>query len=287
MVVTTPPLVWPADVDVLAIDLDVRERPYAEISPELGQLTHGSRVFLKIDSTLRGPVSSLIASALAVSGRTLAMVAPGFGEQGRTVVQGRLFVHGQPAARVSDVVGESPHRVVDSDRMEEVARTAEQHPEWLLVGSAGFARLLAPRSRTLDIRRHSNVLVVAGSPSPVTREQLEPLHGLEGVEVIATPPTETRDEGQAALTLADRAARKQPEAVVLTGGATARAVIHRVGAKHVRVQGELQPGVPIGTLEDGAWHGVTVVTKAGGFGTPTTLLDVVRALGPSSPERGL
>jgi uncharacterized protein YgbK (DUF1537 family) len=70
--------------------------------------------------------------------------------------------------------------------------------------------------------------------------------------------------------------------VILTGGATARAVMHHVRARRLRILGELQPGIPVGRLEDGAWHGLTVVTKAGGFGTPSTLLDVVRALGPSS-----
>ena len=35
-------------------------------------------------------------------------------------------------------------------------------------------------------------------------------------------------------------------------------------------------------LHGGLWDGVRVVTKAGGFGTPETLLDVVRALGVSS-----
>ena len=42
--------------------------------------------------------------------------------------------------------------------------------------------------------------------------------------------------------------------------------------------GELAPGVPFGHLVGGQWDTVSVVTKAGGFGTPTTLLDVVRAL---------
>ena len=74
-----------------------------------------------------------------------------------------------------------------------------------------------------------------------------------------------------------------PRAVLLTGGATAREVSHRLGATSLRLLGELQPGVPVGTLEDGLWHGITVVTKAGGFGTPETLLDVVRGLGVSSP----
>jgi uncharacterized protein YgbK (DUF1537 family) len=72
--------------------------------------------------------------------------------------------------------------------------------------------------------------------------------------------------------------------VVLTGGATARAVIHRQAATSLRILGEIEPGIPIGQLEDGIWHGITVVTKAGGFGHPNTLLDVVQALGVSSTQ---
>jgi hypothetical protein len=38
----------------------------------------------------------------------------------------------------------------------------------------------------------------------------------------------------------------------------------------------------MGTLEGGPWDHVAVITKAGGFGAPSTLLDAVRALGVSS-----
>ena len=284
---TGVPAAWPPGVEVLAIDLDVRERSRVAIDPHIRELSRDAAVFLKIDSTLRGPVASLIESALRVSGRSIAMVAPAFPEQGRTVVDGQLIVNGEAGPRVSDVVGDGPHVVVDSEQLVQLARDAEQHPEWLLVGSAGLARRLAPTSAPPHVRRHGSVLVVAGSPTPITREQLAMLHGMPGLDIIATEPTDARDSGEAARAIAEIAARTRPEAVVLTGGATARAVIHQVQAKHVRVLGELQPGIPIGKLEDGLWQGVTVVTKAGGFGTPSTLLDVVRALGPSSRERGL
>jgi D-threonate/D-erythronate kinase len=104
--------------------------------------------------------------------------------------------------------------------------------------------------------------------------------------LMATPPSDTRDAGEAAAALAERVAvwaqDNLPAAVVLTGGATAREVSHRLGTNSVRILGELAPGVPFGHFENGAWDGVTVITKAGGFGTPETLLDVVRALGVSS-----
>jgi uncharacterized protein YgbK (DUF1537 family) len=205
----------------------------------------------------------------------MAVVAPAFPEQSRIVRDGRLYVHGNPGPLVSEVVG--VHRVFEGD-LRALAHDARTHPDWLLVGSAGLARQLAPPPACAPLRTHETVLVVAGSPSPVTREQIAQLHD---VEVLATAPTHTRDDGQAAQALAEEAARRKPDAVVLTGGATARAVMHRVGARHLRLLGELQPGIPVGVLEDGSWHGTTVVTKAGGFGMPGTLLDVVRALGPS------
>jgi uncharacterized protein YgbK (DUF1537 family) len=50
------------------------------------------------------------------------------------------------------------------------------------------------------------------------------------------------------------------------------------------LSGELSPGVPIGHLVSGLWDQVLVVTKAGGFGNPNTLLDVVRSVGVLSRQ---
>jgi D-threonate/D-erythronate kinase len=278
-------------VDVLAVDLDLRERPeseaYAAIRSVATHLGRDCRVFVKIDSTLRGPIAGLVEGALKGSGRAMAVVAPAFPEQGRCVIDGRLVVDGVPSRHVEEVVGSAPHVAVNAatpEQLREVAHAWLRHPEWLLVGSAGLARQIAPPPQPvpLDVRGDGSIVVVAGSPTRTTREQLEVLGAPDCVVILASPPTETRDAGEAAEALAAQAAEQKPRAIVLTGGATARAVIHRVGARHLRVLGELEPGVPVGILEDGQWHGLTVVTKAGGFGKPETLLDVVRALGPSS-----
>jgi uncharacterized protein YgbK (DUF1537 family) len=129
--------------------------------------------------------------------------------------------------------------------------------------------------------------VVAGSPAAATRTQLERLGTRAGdVLVLCTPPTTERDSGEAARAVAAAtakwAATGSPGAVILAGGATARLVCQRLGAHGVRLHGELAPGIPVGCISGGVWDGVTVVTKAGGFGTPDTLVDVARALGVSS-----
>jgi D-threonate/D-erythronate kinase len=71
------------------------------------------------------------------------------------------------------------------------------------------------------------------------------------------------------------------EGLVLTGGATAVGVARRLGASGIRLEGEVENGVPMGTLIGPSPY--PVVTKAGGFGGPDTLVGAVEAL--SGEER--
>jgi uncharacterized protein YgbK (DUF1537 family) len=201
------------------------------------------------------------------------------------------------------------HVVVDADgpaSLQSVASAWRRHPEWLIVGSAGLARQIAGEAHQKRLTpTRGPILVVAGSPTPQTQVQLKRLRGLGplvvvGVEtpvaqrpagvheviVVCTSAAAERDTGEAARALAETsamwAAEFRPGVLVLVGGATARLACERLGATGVRLQGELQPGVPYGFLHGGLWHGIRVVTKAGGFGTAETLLDVVHALGVSS-----
>ncbi len=73
-------------------------------------------------------------------------------------------------------------------------------------------------------------------------------------------------------------ARTHPDAIVLIGGDGARAVLARLGARSVQVAGSVAEGVPLGHLEGGPSDGTVVVTKAGGFGTPRTVVDVLANL---------
>jgi hypothetical protein len=71
------------------------------------------------------------------------------------------------------------------------------------------------------------------------------------------------------------------EGLVLTGGATAVGVARRLGASGIRLEGEVETGVPMGFLAGPRPY--PVVTKAGGFGGPDTLVGAVEAL--SGEER--
>jgi uncharacterized protein YgbK (DUF1537 family) len=67
-------------------------------------------------------------------------------------------------------------------------------------------------------------------------------------------------------------------AFVLLGGEGARAVLDGLGAESLLVHDTVREGIPIATLEGGKADGVLVVTKAGGFGTPTALAEIVPEL---------
>jgi uncharacterized protein YgbK (DUF1537 family) len=59
--------------------------------------------------------------------------------------------------------------------------------------------------------------------------------------------------------------------LVVAGGDTAFDVLRSLGASSIDVLGEVETGVPYGLLNEGIARGVTLVTKAGGFGDPQTL----------------
>jgi len=161
------------------------------------------------------------------------------------------------------------------------------------------------------------VLVVIGSLSRVSREQLRRL--VEEYGDVAAPVYAKRrgavDEaagiarrvlsggtcavvhspgerskpgtgGPVVRSLAEVAARLSGQglfdALVMTGGSTAVRVALRLGASGIRLEGEVEAGVPWGTLIGP--NPYRVVTKAGGFGGPDTLVGVVRSLVQSGEE---
>ena len=74
--------------------------------------------------------------------------------------------------------------------------------------------------------------------------------------------------------------------LVVAGGDTAFDVLRSLGASSIDVLGEVETGVPYGLLNEGIARGVTLVTKAGGFGDPQTLTRALEFVaGTSGAER--
>lgn len=77
---------------------------------------------------------------------------------------------------------------------------------------------------------------------------------------------------------ADLSARHELSGFVVTGGDGARALTAALDVRAIALTGEVAPGIPLGTLSGGPRHGRAIVTKAGGFGSPTALLEAADAV---------
>jgi uncharacterized protein YgbK (DUF1537 family) len=175
--------------------------------------------------------------------------------------------------------------VCDAETDADLAALAAAADGWpgLLAGSAGLAAALAERlpgrpANPPALRRP--LLVVAGSAHPVTRAQAARL-AARGAPVLAPAATAAGDRTAVVQALAESArreiARSAPRTVLLTGGETAYSVCRALGAAAIALGGELEAGVALGALVAGPFAGLAVLTKAGGFGDPDTLVRVYEA----------
>jgi uncharacterized protein YgbK (DUF1537 family) len=128
--------------------------------------------------------------------------------------------------------------------------------------AAGAARTATCVAEVLETGRHA-VLAITGLP------ELSP----DGVIVAA----------RLASIVAGVSDRVRVGGLVLTGGDTASAACRALGSVSLWLTGELQPGIATATLIGGRHPGLSIVTKAGGFGDDAALRQALALLG--SPRR--
>ena len=69
-----------------------------------------------------------------------------------------------------------------------------------------------------------------------------------------------------------------PGALFVTGGDTALSICRRLDAWGIRLEGEIEPGVPYGHLQSGLFNGLPIVTKSGGFGDESIFCRILKNL---------
>jgi len=165
---------------------------------------------------------------------------------------GLLFVCGSASARLR----------VQAERLAALCRTAlaTLDPEVVLQGAA------AP-----EALEHAAAALAAGDlvlrlPAPDSRAAVDPQRLVSGLAEFV-------------LRLAERV---RLTGLFLSGGDTALAVLERLDATGVRLERELASGLGYGVLVGGLLAGRPVVTKAGSFGHPDTLVEVYRLLRPTT-----
>jgi uncharacterized protein YgbK (DUF1537 family) len=264
-------------------------------------------LFKKVDSAARGHFGAEVLAALRRSRHRMALVAPAFPGAGRRVVDGTLWVEdiaGQARsvwlrqlfrgedrvallARGSKVELEDGIRGAaaaglrilicdaveqeDLDRLASAAVAADVRMLW--AGSAGLARALAsvlapvaPRVSLETPRRDGRVLVFVGTDHPVTRLQVSHLKRGGGSHHAVGFGDEWR------MRIREMVGGERLAGLVLTGGDSAAFVLRALGARAIRVGGEIATGIPWGAIEGGMADGCVVVTKSGGFGDEDALL---------------
>ncbi len=196
--------------------------------------------------------------------------------------------------------------VTESD-LECLVRAVMGLPERpLLVGASGLATALARVWLGTSVKQPKlplpmRLLVLTASRQPATEEQLAMLQA-KGVPVLEEPfphlpllpeapiiamRWRLPDEGwKPALLRRQMVARlrwwlpkTKVEALVLVGGFMARTALEALGICQWQLWGSLLPGVPCSVAQNREGQQWVVVTKAGGFGTPQTLWQLLALLG--------
>lgn len=174
--------------------------------------------------------------------------------------------------------------------LDAVARAYHHIDDVLWCGSTGlvraFARVLPrPGKRGAEVARvpaAQRIWICVGSRNPVSLEQKSLVQeaAVAGLTVVGTAdePCDPHEQARALSARVATAVRDGVcDGVIATGGETARHIAQALGARKLHVLGELAPGIPLCMLAL-VDRPLPFVTKAGGFGEATSLLDLAGAL---------
>lgn len=290
--------------DVLSINLNTRE-----IAPDdaraitdavIALLPKGTQLFKKVDSRLKGN----IVAELEATPFKQALIAPAIPEFERIVEDGRVHGFGiETPIVIAERLGAHAGRTRVPDTrtpadMDAVLAGAENDGTDLLIGARGLAEALARRmtakidSQTATIPP-GRIAFVIGSRDPITLAQIDALRSAHGLNYLpapnghldaatdtgsdltlvqATPGTKETDPQQVSEALADGLKRNFASydgTLLLSGGATAEAVLRQLGLSRLRLHGECLPGLGLASA-----GGRCIIAKSGGFGHPETLKQI-------------
>ncbi|MGA2889507.1 MAG: four-carbon acid sugar kinase family protein [Terracidiphilus sp.] len=263
--------------------------------------------FKKIDSAARGPLAAELLAAQRALGAQAVILAPSFPAAGRTVnngileiqdVSGQLTRHelaslfpietrhlhasiSRPDQLASALASGKSILLCDAVTqadLEALAQAAANLPGLLYAGSAGLAQAIASLDPACELLQpfpaSARTLVVAGTPHPVTKLQLDHLAAGHPAAQVLRVRFEAGDDAL----IRNQFNRYDPQALILTGGDTALLAARALNAHSFILHGEFAPGIPWGIVEGGRAQGRIVITKSGGFGTPITLNRILDTL---------
>lgn len=290
--------------DVLSINLNTREIAADEAriitAAVVALLPKGTLLFKKVDSRLKGN----IVAELDATPFSKALVAPAIPEFDRIVEEGCVTGFGvETPIAIADRLGAHAARArIPNSRksadMDVMLADAESDGTDLLIGARGLAEALA---RRMTARADAEVApipsgritFVIGSRDPITLAQIDALRSGHSLNYLPAPNghLDTATNTGSELTLVQAIPGKEeihPQLVsealanglernfadydgtlLLSGGATAEAVLRRLGLSRLRLHGECLPGLGLASTQ-----GRCIIAKSGGFGHPDTLKQI-------------
>lgn len=294
--------------DVISINLNTREISEDEArtatADVIALLPPGTKLFKKVDSRLKGN----IAAELDAIPFTRALVAPAIPEFGRIVENGHVTGFGiDTAIIIAERLGDHAKSAVSPDTrssadMDAVLLAADTDGTDLLIGARGLAEALArrmtekPDAQAATIPTGSATFVI-GSRDPITLAQIDALRNGTTLHYLPAPNGQlaTSPVADAQLTLVQAtpgATDVSPQTVadaladglrenlsgsngtlLLSGGATAEAVLRGLGFSRLRLHGECLPGLGLASA-----NGRCIIAKSGGFGQPDTLKTIAEMI---------
>lgn len=292
------------------VDTQSRHLPAAEAAARIRDAAaNHQQVYKKTDSALRGNIASELTALLP---RTVVYI-PAYPNLGRTVVNGRLLIHGTPiheTAFANDPrhpIGSSYIRdlfpsaisipnaatlranlhqpailICDASTNYHLAEIAETlNKNVIIAGPAGFIPYWAalcelPETTPPQIPTPKTWLVVRGSRHPQSVRQARQAQALQ-IPVIEAPEQTRADPDSVARTLAESAKehieQHRPQGVLVMGGDTVFALWRALGITQVTPLPERFPGIAA------SWSPQTqtlFLTKAGGFGDDNLIERIAR-----------
>ena len=218
------------EAQVVSLNTESRHLPAAQAASRVAQCVSDYAaqdfdiLFKKIDSTLRGNVVAETHAAMQAAARPIAVVAPAFPAQGRTVREGRVYVNGvvladtefardalspPPTAALTEVfrsqagvaarhwtpdarlgagvwIADADHNA-DLDAV--IAATRDDLSQVMLVGSAGLGQALAASIETAAVTSQAAavdgcIVLVIGSRAAASRSQVASLLSEPGTVVV-------------------------------------------------------------------------------------------------------
>lgn len=294
--------------EVLSVNLGCRDgqadEAYRLTRQLLGLVPADIVLFKKIDSRLKGHIA---AEMDAISYRH-ALVAPAIPDFARVVINGAVSGFGVDGTiPVRERLGRHAGRCTIPDtlskaEMSEALVAGRAEGVDLLVGARGLAEALAETMTGRAVSeaatiRSGNGLFVIGSRDPITVGQIEVLKGEGLASIVDAPSGAVPSQAQAGsrLTLIQATqgaddlspldvSERLGQGVVplftagaatllLSGGATAEAVLCAMGISRLRLAGECLPGLGVG------WSGdQCIIAKSGGFGQADTLKRIAKMM---------